>query len=367
MPNVLGLVSFRVFPPHMGGQKGVALFYKHLQQHLNVVLAVSKDNQETDLKIEKVLHSNKKIYLNIFKIKQLKQVVRSNKVDVIIAEHSYAGWIAWLLHRLVHKPFIIHSHNIESRRFHQMKKWWWKLYQWYEEWIHRKAQFNFFISEEDKDFALKKFRLSPQKCSVITYGIEQKSGKENKSSIRKQLGLDETKTILLFNGTMDYEPNFHAVEIIVDKIEPLLSQRINNYEIIITGNRARKKLADKIITNKKANYIGYVDDVDLYYQAADVFINPVSNDTGVKTKLIEAIANNCTAVSTKSGASGIRKDLCGEKLITVSDSDWDSFADTIVQCLNKTKEKTPPEFFAFYSWETICKKASEKISEVATQ
>jgi len=214
---------------------------------------------------------------------------------------------------------------------------------------------------------LKEFKLPPEKCSVITYGIEQKPSTQNKSSIRKQLGFDETKTILLFNGTLDYGPNFDAVQTIVDTIEPLLSQRINNYEVIITGNRARKKLIDKILTNKNVNYTGYVDDVDLYYQAADVFINPVSNDTGVKTKLIEAIANNCTAVSTESGASGVRKDLCGGKLITVSDNDWNSFADTIVHCLHKTEEKTPEAFFEFYTWENVCKKAAEKISEVATK
>ena len=365
MSNVLGLVTFRIFPTHMGGQKGVALFYKHLKQHLDVLLAVSTDNQETNLvKTEKCLYPNKKIYLNYFRIGELKKLILSNKTHVIIAEHSYAAWLGWLLHRRLGIPFIIHSHNIESNRFQQMKKWWWQLFYLYEGWIHRKAQFNFFISEEDMEFAIKKFRLTPCKCSVITYGVEQYPFSEIKISLRKQLRWNENKTYLLFNGTLDYFPNYEAVVNLIESIEPLLGQKLDNFEIIITGNRAPKKLIEKMLCNQNITYTGYVDHVDLYYRAADVFINPISNDTGVKTKLIEAIANNCIAVSTKSGASGIRKDLCTGKLIVVNDGDWNSFVDNILKSLNQRQEMTQPEFYEYYSWKTISKKASEKILEL---
>lgn len=365
MPNVLGLVTFRIFPTHMGGQKGVAFFYKHLKQHLDVLLAVSTDNQETDVvKTERCLYSNKKIYLNFFKRSQLITLALSKKIDVIIAEHSYTGWLGWLLHTSLGIPFIIHSHNIESKRFQQMKKWWWKLFYRYEGWIHRKAQYNFFISEEDLEYAIKKFRLTPENCSVVTYGVEQNSFPQTKTFLRKQLGWDQNKIYLLFNGTLDYFPNYEAVVHLIESIEPILRQKLHNYEIVITGNRAPKKLIEKMLGCQNITYAGYVDNVDLYYRAADVFINPVSNDTGVKTKLIEAIANNCTAISTISGASGIRKDLCTGKLIVVNDGDWNSFVNSIVECLNQTGTMTKPEFYEFYSWDTISRKASEKILEL---
>ena len=362
MPNVLGLVSFRIFPTYMGGQKGVALFYKYLQERVNVLLAVSKDNQETDLiRTEKLLFPNKKIYLNYFKRRQLKEVVDSQKIDVILAEHSYSGWLAWLVSKDSGKPFIIHSHNIESKRFREMRKWWWRLYSGYEKWIHRKADFNFFIADEDREFAINRFKLSPAKCSVVTYGIELPTREGSKGQLRKKLGLSDDKVILLFNGTLDYAPNREAVEVLVDRIEPLLQTKLKDYEIIITGNRARRPLIEKMLTVTHINYIGYVDDIDLYYQVADLFINPVANDTGVKTKLIEAIANNCTSVSTESGASGIRKDLCGDKLETVKDDDWNSFVDKIIQCLQHKQWTTGTAFYQYYSWETIAQKASETI------
>src|SRR6476620_2377872 len=116
--KVMGLVSFRVFPTHMGGQKGVADFYRHLQQQLAVVLAVSTDNTESrEVRIEKLLYPNRNIYLNIFRINKLKRLAAKESAELLIAEHSYAGWMAWLLASRLKKPFIVHSHNIESKRF----------------------------------------------------------------------------------------------------------------------------------------------------------------------------------------------------------------------------------------------------------
>jgi len=366
--NVLGLVSFRIFPTHMGGQKGVALFYKYLQQHLNVLLAVSADNQKSETtKTVPVLYPNKKIYWNLFRTDKLKRIVQENNIDIILAEHSYAGWIAWLVQKATGKPFILHSHNIESRRFRQMHQWWWKLYHWYEGWIHRKANHSFFISDEEMNFAIHQFRLSPSQCSVITYGIEEQSRKEERSLLRKELGLDEHKIILLFNGTLDYKPNYDAVITLADKIEPLLRDQADNYEILITGNRAPKKLIEKMLSNHRINYVGYVEDANLYYQAADLFINPVLNDTGIKTKLVEALANNCTTISTLSGASGIRKDLCGSKLILVNDGDWTSFAGKIMENGRPQLPETPQEFYDYYSWKNIAAKAAGKIKELIEQ
>lgn len=368
MPNVLGLVSFRIYPTLMGGQKGVALFYQYLSQHLNVWLAASSDNEASEeVQLEGILFPNKKIYFNVSRMKQLKQMVTGKNIDVIIAEHSYTGWMAWWLHRKTGKPFIIHSHNIESKRFRQMNKWWWKIYHRYEGWIHRKANHNFFISSDDMQFAIKEFRLDKNNCSVVTYGIEKTSFRENKHALKTRLGIDGDETILLFNGTLDYEPNYDAVVKLVDVLDPLLCEKMKNYKIVITGNRAPGSLLRKMSSSKSVRYAGYVNDVNDYYQCADLFLNPVVNDTGVKTKLIEAMANHCTSISTQSGANGLMKELCGDKLVIVADHDWNRFAQEIVKWHHADKTETPREFFEHYDWNNIVTKCSETIKEVSRQ
>src|SRR5688572_11540169 len=104
MPKVLGLVSFRIYPTHMGGQKGVANFYKELQSFVEVLLATSSDNQESRYTpIINVLDPNRRMYRNLFRIQRLKKLVKEASIDVLIAEHSYAGWMAWQLHRVTGK------------------------------------------------------------------------------------------------------------------------------------------------------------------------------------------------------------------------------------------------------------------------
>jgi len=366
MPKVLGIVSFRVFPTHMGGQKGVALFYRYLSQYLPVILASSNDNRDSGkLQQESLLYPNRSIYRNIGKLSAMKQMIARHAVDVIIAEHSYAGWMAWWLYRRTGKPFIIHSHNIETSRFRQMHKKWWPLYGWYEGWVHRRAQHNFFISHEDREAAIALFHLDARRCSVITYGVERMPLAGDKKTLRNSLGLEADTTILLFNGTLDYSPNYDAVVLLANTIEPLLRKSMKNFRIIITGNRAPASLISIIQSNPNLHYEGYVEHVHLYYQAADLFLNPIANDTGVKTKLIEAVANNCTAISTVAGASGIDRSVCGEKIITVADKDWDNFAGQVLSHAGKATVDTPPEFYEAYAWDRITARAAEIIKELS--
>lgn len=368
MPKVLGLVSFRIFPTHMGGQKGVALFYKHLQDFVPVVLATSMDNQQSAvIQTRNLLSPNRRIYKNLFTTKKLKQLVKDERIDVIIAEHSYAGWMAWMLHRATGKPFIIHSHNIESKRFRLMHQWWWRLYDNYERWIHRRAHHNFFISREDMEFAIRHFRLRAERCSVATYGIEEKKSIQQKNAVKDLIGLHAEEKILLFNGTLDYKPNYDAVVTLSDVIEPMIRKSGKQIRIIITGNRAPAGLVRKMLANDRITYVGYAEDVDLYYQAADLFLNPVANDSGVKTKVIEAIANNCSVVSTTSGISGIAMETCSNKIHTVADDNWEKFAETVLMQLSVPQPDTPASFYDYYSWKNITRNVSKIIEQVTNE
>jgi len=324
------------------------------------------DNQQsTTIQTRNVLYPNRKIYKNLFATKRLGQLVKDERIDVVVAEHSYTGWMAWMLQRATGKPFIIHSHNIESKRFQLMHQWWWRIYESYEGWIHRRARHNFFISREDMQFAIQHFKLSPDRCSVATYGIEEKKSAGDKKSVKKLIGIDSEVKILLFNGTLDYKPNYDAVVILADIIEPAIHKSGINFRIIITGNRAPGSLVKKMLSNDRITYVGYAEDVDLYYQAADLFLNPVTNDSGVKTKVIEAIANNCSVVSTTSGVSGVAIETCRNKIQTAPDNDWEKFAETVLTQISLPQSSTPDSFYEYYSWKNITRNVSKIIEQVA--
>ncbi|MER3463635.1 MAG: hypothetical protein C4329_03630 [Chitinophagaceae bacterium] len=364
MHHILALVTFNIYPAEMGGQKGVALFYNFLKRHFDVTIASSKQKIE-DNAIE-CLYPNKKSFLNLFKVAQLKSLIKQNKIDLIIAEHSYTGWTALLLRTLTGRPFIIHSHNIEALRFKQMNRWWWKGYLAYEKWIHQQANHNFFISEEDRQYALTNFGLQARKCTVVTYGINQ-IRPQTKNITKQDLGLAENDFVFLFNGTLDYTPNVEAVNVLLTRIDSILKKHLSQFKIVITGRRATAAFINKIKQNTNFIYKGFVANIEDYYTIADLFLNPITNDSGVKTKVIEALSHNCTVISFEGGACGIDKKVTGEKLITVSNNDHHAFAKAIINQMQKEKQQTPQAFFDNYYWANIAAKASQKIEEVLHQ
>ena len=169
--------------------------------------------------------------------------------------------------------------------------------------------------------------------------------------------------ILLFNGALYHSTNFEALEIILDRINPrLLSQQGFRYKIIICGKGLPERFNElKAYADQNIIYAGFVDDVSVYFKAADVFLNPILSGGGVKTKAIEALAMNCSVVSTELGAMGIERSVCGNKLTVVYEENWDQFAMEVIRS-SMTDEEIPSSFFTYYYWGNIIDKAVKAIS-----
>ncbi|MBA4260340.1 MAG: hypothetical protein C0446_14350, partial [Chitinophaga sp.] len=121
-PNVLGIVSFKVFPALMGGQKYIVDYYRALSKQTNVVLAVSKDNKEAvltekELNVLPFLFNHWYGFLNLIYCFKLVQIIKREKIDIIIIDHSYFGWLGILLRWLTGKKLVIKSANLEAFRF----------------------------------------------------------------------------------------------------------------------------------------------------------------------------------------------------------------------------------------------------------
>ncbi|HUR10047.1 MAG TPA: glycosyltransferase, partial [Flavitalea sp.] len=274
----------------------------------------------------------------------------------------YYGWLALLLKYFLEIKIVLHAHNIEANRFHTVGKWWWKILWYYEQWIHRNANTNFFIHNDDRNYAINHFGLNPSKCFTITYGIEWsrppsvEERKINGDIIRHKHGVPQNHQLFLFNGAFDYKPNEEALGIIINQINPLLTAANYPYSILICGRNippafTRKKIPNIIIA-------GFVEDVSAYFKAADVFMNPITDGGGIKTKLVEALGYNVNCVSTPHGAIGIDRGICGNKLKIVND--WNSFALAVTE-ISKVKTDIPDEYYEHFYWENIARKAAESI------
>ncbi len=372
MANVLSIVSYKIFPAKLGGQKGIALFNEYFSKHHNLFCVTVKDNDPSlaSYKVFNLLSNSRFRYINIFYFKLIKKVIKENQISHIILEHPYYGWLALMLKYFCKVKVIVHSHNIEAERFKSTGKWWWKILWHYEKFIHTKTNFTFCITQEDRNYFYKNYKIAYQKSSVITYGIpwdtfpSATEKAEAKTKLLKEYSLTDSTLLFLFNGTLNYGPNLDAAKIIVEKINPLFIKKGIDYKIIICGKGLPEEMNElKEYAAKNIIYAGFVDDITTYFKGVDVFINPVTDGGGIKTKLVEALGYNLNTVSTFNGAIGVDEDICNGKLFLSNNNDWQGFADAM-QKAPKFSQFISPEFFEYFYWENIAKKAADIVEEL---
>ena len=370
--KVLSLVSYHFLPPKMGGQKGIALFNAYLSRTTDLTCITIKNNDTSfapGYPVKNILSNSKFRYINPAYFFLLKKIIKKEGITHLILEHPYYGWLGILLKKFCKVKLVVHSHNLEAGRFKSMGKWWWGILWHYEKMTHRKADLNFFIQDDDRDLAMVSFKLDPPKCHTITYGFEMEKAPAPEEKfmarnlLRKTYSIHPDEKILLFNGTLDYLPNKEALDIILEKINPLLLADVTfKYRIIICGNKLPAAY-DKLgaYANKHIIYAGFVDDISLYFKGADIFINPVIEGGGIKTKVVEALGYDLSVVSTQSGAIGIPVAITGDKLNITADGNWEEFARQVVSI--DPGNKIPSVFFDHFYWGNIAGKAAALIAK----
>ena len=368
MDKILSIVWYKVLPPVFGGQKGIAGFNKHLAKHHPLVCLCSKNNEPADDLLNKVLPelpTNKLQFINPFVWRKIRTIAKRQKPIHIICEQPYHGIAALFAAKATNAKLIVHSHNIESERFRQAGKFWWRILRVYERWVHRKADLSLFKTDADRDFAITHFGLKAEKCIVVPYGIEKPLlNKTAGKLIRQKHRIADNEKIILFAGTLDYEPNAMAVKNIYNKIAPELENSGIPFKIIICGrnrNPSFNYLND--LSYRSVIKAGEVNDIENYFEAADVFINPVQLGGGVQTKNIDAISNHCTVVCFENMSAGLLLQVCGSKLQIAVENDWQGFVASTIKEMQQ-KEKTPDAFFAYFDWENNIKTLNERLKTV---
>jgi polysaccharide biosynthesis protein PslH len=365
--NIISLVSYPFLPARSGGQKGIALFYKYFSRFNPVSIVTTKKNlpkYAEGYELINILGNSRLRYIDPFIFFTIRKLIREKKATHLILEHPYFGWLGILLKMFCGVKLIVHSHNIEGNRWKTLGKWWWRILWNYERITHRKADYNFFIQDEDRKYAVEAFGLDDRKCITVSFGTEipDPPARENHDSsariIKQQFKIPGDTSLLLFNGSFQYTPNRDALENLLFRINPLLQNRGFSYAILILGLDIPEGIKNSSFPNTRI--IGFAENLELFLTGCDVFLNPVQSGGGIKTKLVEALAFNLNAVSTENGAIGVDPRLCNGKLIVCKDNEWDLFAEAVSRAI-KINTCMPPDFYDHFYWVNITKRAAEFI------
>jgi glycosyltransferase involved in cell wall biosynthesis len=359
----MSLVWYKVLPPVFGGQKGVAYFNEALGNVANLVCVCSKNNTPEAARSYKVynwLPVSKSQIVHPIVLYKLIRFVRHHSITHVIVEHTFHAFAALLLRYIGNCTIIIHVHNVEYQRLKDSGKWYWRGVYLLESLCYRVGSEFLFKSDEDLQEVCRLFKADQHRCFVVPYGITPPKTVYDKqisnTSLKAKHGINTNNALLLFTGSPGYPPNQKAVADLYHYLLPLL---LPGYTIIITG-----AFTSDFSFEDKPNFIlaDAVPDLQEYYTAANVFINPVDTGGGVQTKTLEAIAHHLNVVCWQNKTNGIDPLVVGKKLFTAVPGNWSDFLlkiETAMEC----KAPTPASFYAYHSFDRHVQLLADRIKK----
>ena len=127
--------------------------------------------------------------------------------------------------------------------------------------------------------------------------------------------------VLLFLGALDWRPNVLGLEWFLREVWPSLTRRLPQLVFHIAGRNpgtALQKMIRESPSSGKIIFHGEVEHTDDLFLRSNLFIVPLFAGSGIRIKILEAIAHGLAVISTTTGAAGLP--LQADKHILIADT-----------------------------------------------
>ena len=112
---------------------------------------------------------------------------------------------------------------------------------------------------------------------------------------------------IMFHGAMDYPPNVEAVEHLANGVLPRVRAQRPTAHLVIAGRDPAPRVRD-LAALPGVTVTGEVEDMRAELTKSRVWVGPFVSGTGIKTKLLEAMATDLPCVVTPTGGRGLELD-----------------------------------------------------------
>jgi polysaccharide biosynthesis protein PslH len=200
------------------------------------------------------------------------------------------------------------------------------------------------VSEQDRAEMLK---LDPScRITVVPTGVDTEH-------YRVSPPASGDPPIIVFTGSMDWEPNIDAMEYFCREIWPSITSAFPNARFQIVGRNPHARV--RRLASPSVEVTGKVPSVADYLQSATVVIVPLRIGGGTRLKIFEAMAMGKAVVSTTIGAEGL--DVTHGHDLLLADTP-ESFAASILELLRNADlrrryEQAAAALAARYDWSEI--------------
>jgi glycosyltransferase involved in cell wall biosynthesis len=108
-----------------------------------------------------------------------------------------------------------------------------------------------------------------------------------------------------FLGGFDYAPNIHGLDWFLTHCREEVLAALPDIEIDVVGAGTDRGLASAGAWGDRVRFHGWVDDLDAVLARSAALLSPLRTGSGVKIKVLEALARGLPVVATPAGVQGI--------------------------------------------------------------
>jgi glycosyltransferase involved in cell wall biosynthesis len=135
---------------------------------------------------------------------------------------------------------------------------------------------------------------------------------------------------ILHLGTMYWPPNVDAVHWFATEVLPLVRKRLPGVGFDVVGTRPPREIARLAANDAAIDVPGFVEQLAPWIERAGVFVVPLRAGSGMRVKILEAMARGLAVVTTRIGCEGIEVEHEREVLIADEPA---AFAEATVRVL----------------------------------
>lgn len=304
----------------------------------------------------KLPYNIKRFLSENFAEKLLSQL-KKEQYDVIQLEGVYLGLYLDLIKQTTRTPVVLRAHNVEYKIWERLaqeepfflKKWYYNHLAQRGKVFEQNVLPNFDGIVAISDIDAQQFQQLGYrgKSTAIPIGIDFQKFAQFESI------QPENKSVC-FVGSLEWQPNIQGLQWFLTQVWENVLTQFPDAHFHIAGKNPPKHLLQAKFPNVHIH--GYVPDAREFVRKYGLFVVPILSGSGIRIKILEALALKKCVITTPQGAEGIALTNAQHALIAQSPQE---FSQAIITCLNDTNysaqiEQNGYQFVReYYSWDKV--------------
>lgn len=262
------------------------------------------DNFVTAMGAFRNLFSSRSYILSRFESKrygqQLEELLKRQQFDLIHADGLPCMLYADTVKQNSKAVLVYRAHNVEHRiweRAASVAPWWQRIYLWIQLWRLKQFEIKalntadevFSISDDDAAY----FKtVTDKRITNLPTGVEVVNRIQNANP-----------SSICFIGSFDWLPNVQGMQWFLKDVWPELKEAIPNLQLNIAGKGLKKD--DAALIGEDVYVEGEVESATEFLNKHGVVVVPLLSGSGIRIKIIEAMAMGKVVVATAIAAEGL--------------------------------------------------------------